>query len=47
MLLQYFHESALAGHFGARKTFLKFAANFWWPRMGTQIFDYLRLVPEG
>jgi hypothetical protein len=42
MLLQYFHDSALAGHLGAWKTFLKIAANFWWPRMRTQIFDYVR-----
>jgi len=33
MLLQYFHDSALAGHVGAFKTFHKIANNFWWPRM--------------
>jgi len=42
MLLSYFHDSVLAGHLGARKTFQKIAANFWWPRMRPEIFDYVR-----
>jgi len=42
MLLSYFHDSVLAGHLGARKTFQKIAVNFWWPRMRPEIFDYVR-----
>jgi transposase InsO family protein len=42
MLLQYYHDSALAGHLGARKTFQKIATNFWWTRMQAEIFKYVR-----
>jgi hypothetical protein len=42
MLLGYFHDSALAGHLGAHKTFHKVAMNFWWPKMRTEIFQYIR-----
>jgi len=42
MLLQYYHDSALAGHLGAMKTFQKIATNFWWPRMRAEIFEYVR-----
>jgi hypothetical protein len=42
MLLNYFHDSVLAGHLGARKTFQKIAVNVWWPRMRLEIFDYVR-----
>jgi len=42
MLLKYFHDSALAGHLGAFKSFHKIANNFWWPRMRNEIFLYVR-----
>jgi hypothetical protein len=42
MLLKYFHETVMAGHLGARKMFYKIAANFWWPKMRTDIFAYVR-----
>ena len=42
MLLKYFHDSALAGHLGAFKTYRKIANNFWWPKMRTEIFQYVR-----
>jgi hypothetical protein len=42
MLLRYFHDTALSGHLGARKTLGKIAANFWWPRMRTEVFKYVR-----
>jgi transposase InsO family protein len=42
MLLQYYHDSSLAGHLGARKTFQKIATNFWWPCMRTEFFEYVR-----
>ena len=42
MLLKYFHDSALAGHLGAFKTFRKIATNFWWPKMRAEIFQYVR-----
>ena len=41
VLLSYFHDSVLAGNLGARKTFQKIAANFWWPRMRSEIFVYV------
>ena len=41
MLLRYFHDSALAGHLGAYKTFHKVATNSWWPKMRTEIFQYV------
>jgi hypothetical protein len=41
MLLKYFHDSALAGHLGAYKSFRKIAVNFWWPKMRTEIFSYV------
>jgi len=42
MLLHYYHDSALSGHLGTRKTFMKIATNFWWSRMWLEIFDYVR-----
>ena len=42
MLLKYLHDSALAGHLGAFKTYRKIANNFWWPKMRTEIFQYVR-----
>jgi hypothetical protein len=42
MVITYFHDSPLAGHLGAHKTFLKTAANFWWPKMRDEIFWYVR-----
>jgi len=42
MLLSYFHDSPLAGHLGAHKTFNKVAANFWWPKMRDEVFQHVR-----
>jgi len=42
MLMKYFHATAFAGHLGAFKTFRKIASNFWWPKMRTEIFQYVR-----
>jgi hypothetical protein len=42
MVLQYFHDGILAGHLGARKTLGKIVANFWWPSMRKDVFDYVR-----
>jgi len=42
MLLKYFHDSALAGHLSAFKTFHKIANNFWWQKMRNEIFLYVR-----
>jgi hypothetical protein len=38
MVITYFHDSLLAGHLGGHKTFLKTAANFWWPKTRDEIF---------
>jgi hypothetical protein len=42
MLLKYFHDSVLSGHLGAFKTLRRVMANFWWPRMRTEVFQYVR-----
>ena len=42
MLLKYFHDAMFAGHLGAFKTYRKVAANFWWPKMRPEIFQYVR-----
>ena len=42
MVVTYFHDSPLAGHLGAFKTFQKVAVNFWWPRMRVEIFQHVR-----
>jgi hypothetical protein len=42
MLLKYFHDTVMAGHPGARKTFYKIVSNFWWPKMRAEIFDCVR-----
>jgi len=42
MVITYFHDSPLAGHLGAQKSFFKTAANFWWPTMRDEIFQYVR-----
>jgi hypothetical protein len=41
MLLKYFHDSVLLGRLGALKTFQKITRNFYWPKMRTEIFDYV------
>ena len=42
MLLKHFQNSALARHLGVFITFHKIAANFWWPKTRTEIFQYVR-----
>ena len=42
MLLCYYHDSAMSGHLGGRETFPKIATNFWWPRMPSEVFNYVR-----
>jgi len=42
MLLKYFHDAVLAAHLGAWKTYHRVASNFWWQKMRTQVFDYVR-----
>ena len=42
MLLSNFHDSPLADHLGAHKTFHKVAANFWWPKMRDEFFQHVR-----
>ena len=42
MVLKYFHDSVFAGHLGAFKTFHKITANFWWPKIRTDVFGYVR-----
>jgi hypothetical protein len=43
MLLNCFYNSMLSGHLGAFKTFRRITANFWWPRMRTDVFQYVRI----
>ena len=42
MVLKYFNDSVFAGHLGAVNTFLKVAANFWWPKIRREVFRYVR-----
>jgi len=42
VLISCFHDSLLAGHFGAFKIFHKVAMNFWWPQMRGEVFRYVR-----
>jgi len=42
MLLKYVHDSAGSGNLGARKTFHKVAANFWWPKMQAEVFGHVK-----
>jgi hypothetical protein len=42
MVLQYFHDSSLSDHLGTFKTFRRNAANFWWPGMRSEVFQYVR-----
>jgi len=42
MVLKYFHDSVGSGHLGARKTFQKVAAHFWWPKMQAEVFGYVK-----
>jgi hypothetical protein len=41
MLFKYFHDAAVLGHLGARKTFQRIAMNIGWPKMRAGIFDYV------
>ena len=43
MLLQYFHDYSFGGHLGA-KTFHRLAGNFWWPKIRTEIFQYVKFT---
>ena len=40
------HDSKIAGHFGQDKTIELVRRNFWWPKMGEAIIDYIRLCPD-
>jgi len=42
MVLKYFRDSVCSGHLGARKTFQKIAAHFWWPKMQAEVFGYVK-----
>jgi hypothetical protein len=42
MVLQYFHDFIHGGHLGSLKTFQKIAANFYWPKMRSEIFECVR-----
>jgi len=42
MLLKYHHDAVLSGHLGAWKTYHRIASNFWWPKMRSEVFDYVR-----
>jgi transposase InsO family protein len=42
MVIQYFHDGVLSGHLGAFKTFRKVARAFYWHKMRSDIFDYVR-----
>ena len=42
MVLKYFHYAVLSAHQGGCKTYHEIDANFWWPQMRREIFDYVR-----
>jgi hypothetical protein len=42
MMLKYYHDGVLSGHLGAKKTFHRIATNFWWPKMRSDVFDYIK-----
>ena len=41
-VLQYCHDSPLAGHFGVQKTLELVTRNYWWPQLRQFITDYVR-----
>ena len=42
MILLYLYDSIHGGHLGSLKTFQKIAVNFYWPKMRSEIFEYVR-----
>ena len=42
MVLQYIQDSVYGGYLGSLKTLLKVAANFYWPKMRSQVFKYVQ-----
>ena len=41
-VLQYCHDSPLAGHFGVQKTLELVTRNYWWPQLRQFVIDYVR-----
>ncbi len=46
MVIRFFHDSPLAGHFGQFKTYNKIKKDYYWPHMQRDIFHYVRTCPE-
>jgi hypothetical protein len=42
LVLEYFHNSVLAGQLGGFKTLGKIAKSFYWPKMREEIFGFVR-----
>jgi len=42
MLLSYVHDSPLAGHLGTHRNMHYIAVNLWFPKMRTEMFQYVR-----
>ncbi|MGZ4850011.1 MAG: reverse transcriptase domain-containing protein, partial [Candidatus Bathyarchaeia archaeon] len=40
-ILKYLHDDHLAGHLGAKRTFLRIAIRFWWPEMLEEVTTYV------
>ena len=45
-LLRHFHDNPLAGHLGAQRTLSRIRRAFVWPRMATDVEEYIRSCPS-
>jgi len=44
-ILEAYHDNVMAGHLGRRKTYLKIAERYYWPRMYTDVENYVLECP--
>lgn len=45
LLVSELHDSLLAGHLGARKTFLALSQRVWWPNMEEWVKEWVSRCP--
>ena len=46
LIIKEFHESVIGGHQGIRKLFDRIREDFYWPRMGEEIKNFVRSCPS-
>lgn len=46
LVLNLYHDHPLSGHFGVHRTTSRISSKFWWPKMRSQIRNYIASCPQ-